>query len=41
MSQRILERISRFLTFDDFASAALKALAALAVAWAILLAFFV
>ena len=50
MSQRILERISRFFTFgnsapfadwEDFASAALKALAALALAWAILLLFFV
>ena len=50
MSQRILERISRLFTFgdspafadwDDFASAALKALAALTLAWAVLLLFFV
>lgn len=50
MSKRILERISRFLTFgdspafadwDDFAIAALKALAALALAWATLLFFFI
>lgn len=50
MSQRILERISRFFTFGyspafadwvDFANAALKALAALALAWAILLLFFI
>jgi hypothetical protein len=50
MSQRILERISRALTFgdspafadwDDFASTALKSIAALALAWAILLLFFV
>lgn len=50
MSQHILERISRFFTFgdspafadwDDFANAVLKALAALALAWAILLLFFI
>lgn len=50
MSQRILERISRFFTFgdspafadwDDFAATALKSISALALAWAILLLFFV
>ena len=50
MSQRILERISRFFTFgdspafadwDDFAATALKSILALALAWAILLLFFV
>lgn len=50
MSQRILERISRFFTFgnsapfadwEDFATVMLKSLAALALAWAILLLFFV
>ena len=50
MSQRILECISRFFTFsdspafaewDDFGSTAVKSIAALALAWAILLLFFV
>ena len=50
MSQRILERISRALTFgdspafadwDDFATVMLKSIAALALAWAILILFFV
>lgn len=50
MSQRILERISRFFTFGDspafadwgdFAILALKSLAALALAWATILFFFI